>query len=430
MAGALGLKGVRLICGDAANPPEDLGQFDYIIAHGIYSWVPEPVRKGILEVCRKLLNEHGIGFISYNAYPGGRMREMVRDMLLFHTRAISNPQEKIGQALALARFLAESVAVTDPYQKWLSYEMELLLKQDDAQLYHDELSDCHQRFYFVQFIQQAAAHGLQFVGEADFFESFAHCLTEEGQATLDKLAGNRILREQYLDFAKCRRFRQTLLCHEERTIGPSLDVSQIERLLISSQAKRVEENLNLRPGVIVSYRGPKEAGCSTDLPIAKAALAQLARLYPQPTAFGELFDKSASMLPEAEAKDRVKLMEFLAQLYTAGVVEFFTVKPPLAQGVSARPAAFPLARWQAQRGNTVTTVFHRTVEIEDEVGRDLLLWLDGNTDQAQLVDNLIVLLKKHNSLPPARDDEHLRRVIADRLAENLNSLLRVGLLTA
>ena len=90
----IGIENVRVFQGDVTQVGGELGQFDYIIAHGLYSWVPAPVRRHILRVCRELLQPNGIAYISYNAYPAGHMRDMVRAMTMFHAQNFSAPADR------------------------------------------------------------------------------------------------------------------------------------------------------------------------------------------------------------------------------------------------------------------------------------------------------------------------------------------------
>jgi len=187
----LGLNNIRLIPGDLGQVDSTWGQFDYVIAHGIYSWVPAPVRERILALCRDQLTEHGIAFVSYNAHPGGHARNMLREMMRFHVRGTADPEERMKQATALVRFLAESVSRQDPYRVFLGGELDGILKHDRNHLYHDELAEINESFYFAQFLEQASHFRLQYLGEADFFEMFDHGYSPETRATLAELGSNR-----------------------------------------------------------------------------------------------------------------------------------------------------------------------------------------------------------------------------------------------
>ncbi|OQX00120.1 MAG: hypothetical protein BWK73_49285 [Thiothrix lacustris] len=86
---ALNLTNIRLDVGDILElQAADIGQFDYIIAHGVYSWVPMVVREKILQLARDCLTPNGLAYISYNLLPGWRMRGSLRDLLLHATRDV------------------------------------------------------------------------------------------------------------------------------------------------------------------------------------------------------------------------------------------------------------------------------------------------------------------------------------------------------
>ena len=95
---------------------EKFGKFDYIIAHGLYSWIPAFVREKVLALCREMLAENGIGYVSYNAYPGAHHRQMVQKMMSFHTRDTSEPMEKVGKAISFLAFLCEHATEKEVYQ--------------------------------------------------------------------------------------------------------------------------------------------------------------------------------------------------------------------------------------------------------------------------------------------------------------------------
>jgi SAM-dependent methyltransferase len=431
----VGLANIRLVHGDLMAVNEEWGMFDYIIAHGVYSWVPAPVREQVLEICRQRLAPRGVAFINYNAFPGTHLRLMLREMMLFHVRGFDSPAERTRQALALARFLAEGHDGQDIYGQWLRAEFKSLMDHEEGHLYHDELATVNQPFYFTQFIEQASAHQLQYLAEADYFEMFDHGLSDGARQTLAGLGRNRILREQYLDFLKCRRFRQTLLCHRQLELRPEPDAGRISAMLISSMAQCDADALDLRPGVMLSYRTPKSAHFQTDLPLGKAALAVLGQMWPAPIAFDQLFQEAQTLLgnaglaDEAGPQDRERLQGFLSKLYGAGVIQLRSIMPAFAAAISPRPVARPLARWQARHGRMLATAFHMSVQVEDEVGRNLLTWLDGTLDRDQLLEKLWLWLKASGALVvPHGDEQAARNKIALELEQNLGKLAQLGLL--
>lgn len=435
MACDLRLANLRLVHGDLTAIDAEWGQFDYILAHGVYSWVPAEVRMRLLEVCRQRLAPRGIAFVSYNALPGCHLRAMVREMMLFHVAGCEVADERVQQARALVQFLAHGQDTRDEYRLWMKAELERVLEHSPGHLYHDELAEINEPLYFTQFMQQASRHGLQYLGEADCFEMSDQPFNDSVRQTLQQLAKTRLLREQYLDFLKCRRFRQTLLCHREAPLQTELQAKPIDRFLVSSAAVCQPGTLDLRPGINCIFATPKGVKCQTDLPLGKVALALLGSVWPVPMPFGELVEQinqrlaQEGMLPESTDVSGANLRAFLLRLYDAGAVEFRTFMPPIALRPGARPVAHPVARWQAQHGDIATSLFHIAVKLEDEVARSLLTWLDGTRDRAALLEKLWLFLKSKDALVlPDGDEQAARSELEANLEKNLEKLARLGLL--
>jgi SAM-dependent methyltransferase len=97
LAATLGLTNVDLRAMSIADVDDDLGMFDYIVCHGVYSWVPEPIREAILRVCSRNLAPNGVAFVSYNTFPGWHARAMVREMIVFHDDPTRPPMERVAR---------------------------------------------------------------------------------------------------------------------------------------------------------------------------------------------------------------------------------------------------------------------------------------------------------------------------------------------
>ena len=436
MLQALALRNISLHQLDLLDASTDLGQFDYIVAHGLYSWVPDQVKARILDVCRSHLNPQGIAFISYNAYPGGHLRDMVRQMLLFHVRDFSEPQQRINQSIALLQFLVNSRIKGDTYTEFLHEELEQTLKLDQANLYHDQLGNINTPTYVHQFVSSAVQHGLQFLAEADFFEMQYHIYPPETVKLLGTLAEKSvILKEQYLDFLKCRRFRQTLLCHSEVKLNPQPSAQALITLYVASAAKPVAGKSDLSPKVVQEFVGPRGAKIATDYPLAKAALGHLSGIYPLSIHFEDLLTVARTLRGSVDgqnsvdAEDEVQaLAEILLHAYSAGLLELFPRAPDYQTIVSERPSASGLARWQVATDTIVTNMLHVNIEVEDEIGRQLLVLLDGTRDRNMLLDDLSKqpILEENNAL--VQDPRRARELLAQGLEGNLEKLARFALL--
>jgi cyclopropane fatty-acyl-phospholipid synthase-like methyltransferase len=369
MVQALGLDNVslrRLDLLDAA----DLGRFDYILAHGVYSWVPPTVQERMLALCRESLNPHGVAYVSYSAYPGAHIRGMLAEMLQYHAKRFAEPEQQIEQARALLAFLAAARPSEDAYDLLLRQHAEEVASRHRYSIFHDELSPC-EPVYFHQFAARAARHELQYLGEADFFEMQETSQPPHVAATLRELARDIIDKEQFLDFLKCRRFRQTLLCPAEVKLNRRLESGQMREFYVSVARRHGEE--------------PVKA--PTDHPLAKAAMEVLDDAWPAALSFGDLLERVRARAGGGE-DGAVLLADFLLAFYACGLFQLHMYLPQFGATLSGRPRASAVARWQVRNEAHVTTLCHYFVHLEDDLSRRLVTALDGSRDRAAIAAEL------------------------------------------
>ncbi len=422
----LGLRNLRFEVADLRELPDDLGHFDYVVSHGVYSGVPAEARDALLAACARHLAPQGVGYVSYNAYPGWHIRDMVRGMVRFHVRTIDDPQEKIRQGRGLLQLLAQSCAGTpDVYRQMLAREVEYLARRTPFVFFHDTLSEVNHPVWFHEFVAHAARHGLQFLGEADWVEPN---LQEFPQAVADGLAGaggDRLLLEQYVDFVKCRAFRQTLLCRfptELRSPEPSV----VRALHVAAPVRPASATPDLASRSVEAFEAPKEGRVETDLPVLKAALVVLGRSWPRTLGFDALYAEAAE-LAGAREEERADLETALAALlyrtYCAGVSELHVEPRRTGSASSPRPRASALTIWQASTDRGVTTLCEGVGVVPDPRARTVLSLLDGTRDKA-------VLLRAANervaSLPAGT--EGAEPLSSEDLESLLEKLVGLGLL--
>lgn len=388
----LGLSNIELAALDLRDLAADAGPFDYIIAHGLYSWVPDDVRSALLDLCRDRLAPQGVAFISYNALPGRHVRLMFREMLLHHTRHCSTPRERIEQARAFLQMLGESRMVAAAWRPMIDDEIERLLTHNTGWLFHDDLASVNDSFYFRDFAQRVAGHGLQYLGDAE-----AHLMFDP-RGSLASLAGDVLEREQYLDFLYFRRLRQTLLCHAGVSLRRPAQPEQMDRFLFSSPAKSGPDG---------QVEGLNSVRITAAHEVAVRVAAAMGEIYPLPAAFEDL-------LPYAG--DREILREILFALISSGFAEFHVFDFPCQEDVTVTPCATRLARWQAALGDYITVTGHGAVQL-DTVSRALVGLLDGSRD----VDRIAAELAQVAGAPELED-------IRELLPQRLEWFARMGLL--
>ncbi len=382
----LGLTNLRLEHADILDAGPELGTFDYVIAHGFYSWVPEPVRDKLLALAKAVLAPHGVVFVSYNALPGGRIRQMFRDMMLFHLGPVTGFEAGIQGARQVVGWFQASQH-SEGESSIIQAQVDSIMERQPECLYHDELGSVYHPVYFQEFAAHAARFGLQFLSEANYFEMQPRSLPAAVVAEIDRVAGSdRIVRDQYLDFMKCRMFRQSLLCHHSIVLPEAPLAARLPSLFVCSAAKPVSAKPDLSSGVAEEFRGERGAGVTTAHPLTKAAMLLLAEAWPQTLSTGDLL-AAASRLA-GQPPDPQGLAHILLSAYTAGVIELHAQPAHCVARVSQFPTASELARSQARRGRLITTPRHATVEVADEKVRALLALLDGTHDVAALAHEL------------------------------------------
>ncbi len=421
----LGLGNVTLVAADvtAWEPPAE--PFDYAVAHGLYSWVPPFVRDAVLALFARVLAASGIGYVSYNTYPGCYVRRMLWEMLKFHSAGHDEPAAKIGQAVEMAKFLlAGHQKGKEAGLAFLKAELDGVLESKNQQvLFHDDLGDVNDPVYFHEFAAHAARHGLRFVAEAEPHVMEPRAFPADVAGILHGMAATDVLvKEQYLDFLRVRRFRQTLLARDGAAPLAEPIPAALHELFVSGQPKAEGDVVDLSPGVPVTFRAARDAVARTDFPLAKAALQILADRWPARVSFAELANLSAAKIgsPAASAEDTAKLAELLTAVWMTGMIDIHGHLPAYTETVSARPTACPLARAQTHLGPTVTTRLHASMRFEDGPSRALVQLLDGTRDRQQIAEELAAVFPPDNRPDPA--------ALLAGLDRNLARLAKSGLL--
>ena len=402
---AVGLQNIRLGHGDLRAIGDDLGPFDYIIAHGVHSWAPRDVQRAIVGLCGRLLTENGVALVSYNAYPGCHLREMVRGMAQFHVRDIDDLDERADQLVAMVRFLAGSLGDEyKVYRQVLQVEAERLAELDRSFILHDVLEDDNLPVYFHEFIAQAAEHGLQYLGEAIPLDRRRTGVNDAKLAEL-RAKYDLIEYEQHLDFLEGTAFRRTLVCRQEQPLHHDPARADWSRLLVASQlvaefvkipaaAGQAPEFSQIqlrddRPLEFVAAKGKLSAAIRCDRPIAKAALWLLGSSYPRAIPFDELLARSAALLNRpATEEDAAEIRAVVLGGLSIGATELHRWQPNLAVEPSEFPEASPIARYLIARGWEPTTLWHDRLALADPLARQLLLCLDGRHDRAAIAEEL------------------------------------------
>jgi methyltransferase-like protein/trans-aconitate methyltransferase len=391
----LGLKNIRIKHANIMEVDGSFGMFDYIIAHGVYSWVPDAVQDKILAIVAKTLAPNGIAYISYNTYPGWHIREMIRHMMLYHTSQFEDAKQRIEQARALMDFLASSVPTGNNYfGLLLKSELDVIRRFEDWYLFHDHLEENNSPVYFHQFMEQAEKRGLQYLAEAEFSTMLASGFPKKVEETLEEVSKHTVDAEQYMDFLRNRLFRQTLLCHEGLSFVRTLLADNLEGILIASRADPVSEPVDFTSRVKQIFKTPSGAWSKTDFPMTKAALAVLRSTWPKAMSLNTLIKNAQQLLQEKlnnyeidPVKDRELLGEDLLHCFAGNVVEFHTWQADFVTALSEKPLASSLAAYQANQGLPIVNQRHESIDL-DPISKELLKVMDGTRNYETILNYL------------------------------------------
>lgn len=414
------------------EPTSDLEMFDYIIAHGVYSWVPPPVQNRMLDLIHEQLKPNGFAYISYNVYPGWHMREMVRDVLTFHANS-GDPATRTAQARGLLAFLHEHLPAQESvYATILRSGAETLREETDSYLFHEYLEADNRPVYFHEFVGRAAAHGLQYLAEAAPQPLAGH-LKPDTIAHLAAMTEDRIRLEQYLDFLRGRAFRRSVLCHESVCPEWTGLADRIPKLAISSDAQ--PESAGPDSDGRVSFLTPNKVRFTTNDPVLQTALRRLWDMRPAALPFKELCAVVQQNCPDQVEFDQ-RLAQSLFQLYLGSIVELHRDPPALAASPGARPNTSPLIRLQATQGRTKLHNLRSHVISPDPFARYLLTFVDGIRDRNDLVGLLAQRFEagefevRDNQGQTVTHPQQTRELLASWIDRALDQLAKSALLTA
>ncbi|RIK82582.1 MAG: hypothetical protein DCC68_06115 [Planctomycetota bacterium] len=378
----LGLPNVELHRRDLSDFGAD-ETFDYIIAHGVFSWTTRDVQTRLLDLCRRRLAPQGVAFISYNVYPGWQRQKAIREWLLESTRGVDGAAAKLHASRRLMARLRGLLGERENEFSDVAALLERLEAWNDGYLRHDLLEDSNEPQYFTEFVERLAEHGLKFFAEADVASMAGADLPAGLADRAARLGASLVAREQLYDLLANRAFRQSLVCREECPTLERLDPAAIESAYVVSTLKRrpMREN-DVAPSDICRFASRGTFAVDVDDPRVAAALDRLAQAWPGGAWFADLIS-GMDVEPNVLAPSRQTLARVLLAGFVERAVELHSIAPAAASRISPRPEASPLARLQAEAGPLVTNLRHDVVRLDDPA-RQMIAFVDGTNDRAAL----------------------------------------------
>ena len=357
IAAAAEITNVRVEVGDILEAARSLDEpFDYVVAHGVYAWVPIPVRDALMALIGRVLSPDGVAYLSYNALPGGHLRQMVREMTLHEVEGIADPAERYAAA---TQFMMAFSTPHDDDPSALAALRTIAAKTAASgigSLLHDELGEVYAPQAFKDVAADAAGHGLRFLNDADpasLMDGFS------GEVGAEDLLIHAI---QSRDYAEMRYFHKTAFVRDSCVPGRTPSTDALRRFYVAAPCERTGPN---------SFKSVDKTVTISDEALADA-MAAAVEAFPRRIALATLVEDAARL-------------DAFVRLFGAGLVTLHTLPSPAAAASDSHPRASGLARALVEAGETTLFALdHRTIVIEEPGPRALIRLLDGTRDRVAL----------------------------------------------
>jgi len=407
---------------------DSLGQFDYIVAHGLFSWIPEIVRTKVLELIKACLAPNGVAYISYNALPGCYVRQIGWDLMQLRTSKIANIEDKITSAIDVLSLVGKE-SVEGSLSKGLYKTLiSNVSTTNRANVFHDDLTPGNKPFYFLDFVELIRRYGMKFVCEAEPESLSENSISKTAKLELDKIASDPLEREQYIDFIDFAQFRMSIICRADIELSSSPDPAQLTKLYArSSLSAKVDDEL-ICSADRVNFVDVDGRSMAVNHPLTKVALQKLGSSNPESIRINELMAQSEGFLRsngvKMEGEDVDRTLQFFLDLYVARLLSLFANEPVVANAPGEKPQVLAFNRWQAANGcECITSRLGENVGMSSDLVRATITMLDGTHDRKTLAKDL---LTKMNI--PESDFAEAESQLPAVIDKNLSRFAELGLL--
>ena len=399
---ALGLKNLHLHAMSLTDITPDFGQFDYIIAHGVFSWVPPEVREAMLRIVRDNLSPLGISYISYNTYPGWKAGDIVRDAMLLHSHSAQTKDEKLGSAKAVLNLLSDGLYSGNALAPSLRGAVSQLSKHSDYYIAHEYLEIFNNPCYLLEFVNLADQFNLTHAGDVEPFLEISATYGQNVQLnhSLIAIGQPREVRQQYLDFAVGRNFRKSLLVHKERAaqVSTSPDLERLTDLRWAGHFIPVESDTNAPKDNRLHFKNNRNQPLYSSDAVVVAIVKILTEKWPQSLSFTELVDGMATVINQNKESLHKSVLTALQTLFRLNTVRYALEPSPYdtkQKPETSIPTTIPGFRYMLERRKDKTfgiglyNLWHDSVNpVLKEAEIYIALKMTGDFNRKQLTTQL------------------------------------------
>ncbi len=304
-ARALELRNLRFVCADLGETAwrKNL-ECDFIVAHGVFSWISDASRADLLRLVSEHLAERGLVYINYNARPGWDIRGLVRDFLIRNTATETVLDLRCERARTLAAHAVQSfAALDDPYAQLMRREFNFVVAAEAWYLAHEYLEEHNTAFWESEFTAFVTPFGLRYVCEADFNyadrQPVVHHSSTAGSTSPLLLAGAADLE----DLIHYRQLRCSVLARDSAQPLPVQD-AELEGLVMAANFTPLPGS-----GSRTMLQHPSGFPIDASEPNTKTAFERLSQLWPSGVAIRDLFPAGDAPIENIKLLHHLGLVE-------------------------------------------------------------------------------------------------------------------------
>ena len=403
-----------------------LDKFDYILLHGVFSWVSIEVQQAILIAAKSSLSDQGLVYISYNTYPGWHAQMVLRDAMILYCSKYKEPEQKKAKIPEAIHYLKGFFQAAD--NEFSNYNMKRLTalqQHSDSYLFHEFLEAHNHPLYVKDFIKQADQKGFQYLSDALLTFDNALLLGEQRHAFIvDKK--DRIEQLQYMDFMLNQRFRRSLLCHHDVSIRNSFAPEHMVELAYRG-------NLSSKKKIVFDSDKPSrfyldhnhDMFITLAHPVSKAAVQILMESYPACIHYMDLLQQSCQRVADHHGLDYVKKIEpFYQEFYLLLINDWISLDVEAFNNIEVdwnQPIFISNLSWEyAQKAGFIPSFLLKAIDI-DALGMQALKLLHKGILRSDLLKKLIKFYpnkKKFWSLNGIKQNEKQLNIFLDTLNKN------------
>lgn len=335
---SLGLENVEFVSADLCDADKYVSrEFDFIVAHGVFSWIPDATRNAMLEFCASRLRHNGLFYLNYNTYPGWHVRGLIRRLLLAKTHDGASLLERALLAQEVAAHLALSISPNEhPFTQLLVRELNFVSEHHPSYIAHEYLAANNRAYWRSEFLQLAGEYGFAYVADADFSYASGRMTPGAISQCLQPARSDQVIDEDVMDLLCYRQLHSPILCRAPLIRRPHSLAEFTDLTIASALSNCVTEGEGSN-----RFRHPSGYEVETKESGMQTVLTRLRRQWPKGMRIGDLF------------RDVASVMDDLKLLHRNGLVELRCLEACESHG-----SAELLNRVEAQQGNYVTTAYH------------------------------------------------------------------------